>query len=140
MQYRLTNPQSPKDKYRFESDLPGGGSLYYMATPGEKIGDKVIICEGAKKAIVTWFWLAMDYSVIGTASNNTLDPALEATKDCGERIIILDPGSEALAWKVVKANKNTKALFLPRKIDDMYLGGLDRDGFASLISQARRAR
>jgi hypothetical protein len=138
MQYRLTMPVNPKDKYRFESDLPGGGSFFYMSVPSEPIGDRVIICEGAKKALVTWFWLTEAHTVLGTASNNTLRPALEATKDCGERILILDPGSEKRAWVTAKENKGLKILILPEKIDDMYLKyELDRDGFQQMLRQAR---
>ena len=133
MQYRLTNPHNPQDKYRFESDLPGGGSLFYMTDPEEPIKDRVIICEGAKKALVTWFWLAGDQTVLGAASANTVGPALEATKDCGERLLILDQGAEKMAWKLGKSHKGLKVLFLGSKIDDAYLNGwLDRAGFAEL--------
>lgn len=138
MQYRLTQPANPKDKYRFESDLPGGGSLFYRATPSEPIGDRVVICEGAKKAIVTWFWLADGQTVIGTASNNTLGPALKATQQCGERVLVLDPGSERRAWMAAKESRGLKILCLPEKLDDLFLQyGLTREGFALLIKQAR---
>jgi hypothetical protein len=97
----------------------------------------VIICEGAKKAIVTWFHLIPNFTnwtVLGAASNNTLNPALEATKDCGQRFIILDPGSERKAFITAKENKNIKAIYLPEKIDDLFLEGhLDRDGFARTL-------
>ena len=135
MQYRLNAPNIP-DRYRFEYGLPGGGSAYYMADPSEPIKDRVIICEGAKKAIVTWYWLSnmTDYTVIAASSNNTIRPALEATKDCGQRILILDPGSERLAFKAAKEQKNLKALYLPEKIDDLYLAGhIDRDTFANML-------
>lgn len=134
MQYRLINPSDPKDRYRFEYELPGGGSCYYMTDPAEPIGDKVIICEGAKKAIVTWYWLSEGYTVIGTASSKTLAPALDATKDCGQRFIILDPGSEKVAFTAAKENKNLKAVFLPMKIDDLFLAGhIDREGFGKVL-------
>ena len=135
MQYRLNAPNIP-DRYRFEYGLPGGGSAYYMADPSEPIKDRVIICEGAKKAIVTWYWLSniTEYTVIAASSNNTIKPALEATKDCGQRILILDPGSERLAFKAAKEQKNLKALYLPEKIDDLYLAGhIDRDTFANML-------
>lgn len=135
MQYRLNAPNLD-DRYRFEYGLPGGGSCYYMADPSEPIKDKVIICEGAKKAIVTWYWLSniLDFTVIAAASHNTLTPALEATKDCGLRYLILDPDSRRHSFKAVKENKNIKAVYLPMKIDDMYLSGLlDRNQFGNIL-------
>jgi hypothetical protein len=123
MQYRLIAP-SISDRYRFEYGLEGGSKHFYMADPSEPIGDKVIICEGAKKAIVTWLWLAPQdahFTVIASSSNNTIQPALEATKDCGLRYLILDPGSERKSFEATKNNKNLKAVYLPEKIDDLYL-------------------
>lgn len=136
MQYRLCG-EGITDRYRFEYGLPGGGSYYYMADPAESIKDKVIICEGAKKAIVTWFHLLpnfTDWTVLGASSNKTLRPALEATKDCGVRYLILDPGSERHAFQTAKENKNLKAVFLPEKVDDLFLAGhLVRDGFERIL-------
>jgi hypothetical protein len=133
MQYRLCG-ENITDRYRFEYGLSGGGSNYYMTDPSEPIKDKVIICEGAKKAIVTWFHLATDYTVIAASSNNTLQPALDATKDCGQRFIILDPGSERRAFETARGNKNMKAVYLPEKIDDLYLAGqIDREQFNGIL-------
>lgn len=135
MQYRLNALNIP-DRYRFEYGLPGGGSCYYMADPSEPIKDRVIICEGAKKAIVTWFHLAAitDFTVIAASSNNTLAPALEATKDCGQRFLILDPGSEKKSFNTARENKNLKAVYLPMKIDDMVLAEyINRDDFDRLL-------
>lgn len=133
LQYRLNSPNIP-DRYRFEYGLPGGGSCYYMADPSEPIGDKVIICEGAKKAIVTWYWLApAGFTVIAASSNNTINPALEATKDCGLRYLVLDPGSERKSFTTAKEHK-LKAVYLPEKIDDMYVGGyMDRESFSKVL-------
>jgi hypothetical protein len=134
MQYRLCG-EGIADRYRFEYGLDGGGKHYYMPDPAEPIKDRVIICEGAKKAIVTWFHLAniTDFTVIGASSNNTLGPALEATKECGQRFIILDPGSERRAFTVARDNK-AKAVYLPQKIDDMVIAGyLDRESFEKML-------
>jgi len=136
MQYRLI-ASDISDRYRFEYGLPGGGSCYYMADPSEPIGDKVIICEGAKKAIVTWLWLlppGQMFTVIAASSNNTLQPALEATKDCGLRYLILDPGSERKAFETQKNNKNLRAVYLPEKVDDLYLRyDFDRYAFENVL-------
>jgi len=134
MQYRLCG-EGIADRYRFEYGLDGGGKHFYMADPSEPIGDKVIICEGAKKAIVTWIWLApAGYTVIAASSNNTLAPALQATKDCSKRYLVLDPGSERKAFAVARDSKNLKAVFLPDKIDDLYLAEhIDRDQFEKIL-------
>lgn len=135
MQYRLIAPNIT-DRYRFEYGLPGGGSCYYMTDPSEPIKDKAIICEGAKKAIVTWLHLAKitEFTIIAASSNNTLKPALEATKDCGRRFLILDPGSERTAFRTAKENKNLKAVYLPDKIDDLFINGhINRDTFGNIL-------
>lgn len=136
LQYRLTNPVNPADRYRFEYGLAGGSEHFYTADPSEPMKDSVIICEGAKKAIVTWFHLAniRDFTVIAASSNNTLTPALNATKDCGRRFLILDPGSERKAFATAKDNKNLKAVYLPEKIDDAFLAGhIERTDFERIL-------
>lgn len=139
MQYRLI-ADGIRDRYRFEYGLPGGSSCYYMTDPSETIKDKVIICEGAKKAIVTWFHLSpsfSEYTVLGAASNKTLAPALNATKDCGLRYLILDPGSERTAFMAARDNKNLKAIYLPEKIDDLFMAGqIERAGFSGILRAA----
>lgn len=135
MQYRLCG-EGIEDRYRFEYGLDGGGKHYYMADPSEPLKDRVIICEGAKKAIVTWFNLSdmNNFSVIATAARNTLTPALEATKDCGQRFLILDPDSRRKAFEVAREEKNLQAVYLPDKIDDLFLAGhLDRDQFGNIL-------
>lgn len=134
MQYRLCG-EGIKDRYRFEYGLGGGGSHYYLSDPSEPMKDRVVICEGAKKAIVTWLWLApAGFSIIAASSYNTLTPALEATKDCGQRFLVLDPGAERKSFVTAKENQNLKAVYLPEKIDDLYLAGhIDRDGFEKVL-------
>jgi len=135
MQYRLCG-DGIADRYRFEYGLDGGGKHFYMPDPAEPIKDRVIICEGAKKAIVTWFHLANinDFTVIAASSNNTLNPALAATKDCGQRFLILDPGSERKAFMTAKENNNLKAVYLSEKIDDAFLSNhINRDDFGKIL-------
>jgi hypothetical protein len=137
MQYRLINDGDRR--YIFENGM-GGGQHYYMTTPTETIQDKVVICEGAKKAIVTQFWLIPDdsYTVIAASSNNTFGAALEATKNCGLRYIIMDPGSTVWEKKAVETNKKTTHVIrLPFKIDDGWKDyNLDRDTFTSIMQNA----
>jgi hypothetical protein len=135
MQYRLCG-EGIADRYRFEYGLAGGGSHYYMTDPSEPIKDRVIICEGAKKGIVTWFNLAeiTKFTVLSAAGRGTLAPVLDATKDCGQRFLILDPDSQRKAYETAKENKNLKAIYLPEKIDDLYLAGnITRDDFERIL-------
>jgi hypothetical protein len=137
MQYRLINDFDRR--YIFEDGL-GGGTLYYMTEPDQPIKDKVIICEGAKKAIVTQFWLLPDdsFTVLAASSANTFGAALDATKDCGLRYVIMDPGTEYWANKAVATNrKTTHAVRLPAKIDDMWKDyGLERSIFTNILRNA----
>jgi len=136
MQYRLINDHDRR--YIFEDAL-GGGKFYYMTEPDQPIGDKVVICEGAKKSIVTQFWLIPEgFTVLAASSANTFDAALEATKDCGLRYIIMDPGSEYWEKKAVATNKKTThAVRLPYKIDDAWRDyGLDRTTFTNILTNA----
>ena len=136
MQYRLTNDTDRR--YIFEDGL-GGGQHYYMTEPDKPIGDKVIICEGAKKAIVTQFWLTEGFTVLAASSANTFDAALEATKDCGLRYVIFDPSpKDFYVRKAVMTNPNTThAVRLPYKIDDGWAKyGLDRETFMRTLAGA----
>lgn len=109
-----------------------------MTEPDQPIKDKVIICEGAKKAIVTQFWLApmLDFTVLAASSANTFDAALEATKDCGLRYVIFDPDVKPY-WrqKAIATNpKTTREIRLPGKVDDLFLQDyLDRDTFSRIL-------
>ena len=137
MQYRLI--ADADRRYIFEDGL-GGGRHYYMTTPDKPMTDKVIICEGAKKAIVTQFWLIPDdsYTVIAASSSNTFGAALEATKECGLRYVIMDPGAEVWAKRAVETNKKTThAIRLPYKVDDGWRNyNLDRSTFTGLMENA----
>jgi hypothetical protein len=137
MQYRLIKDFDRR--YIFEDGL-GGGRYFYMTTPDQPINDKVILCEGAKKGIVAQFWLIPDdsYTVLCASSANTFDAALEATKECGLRYIITDPGSDFYQRKAVATNKKTThAIRLPYKIDDAWKSyGLDRSQFTSIMQNA----
>ena len=133
MQYRLTNDTDRR--YIFEDGL-GGGQHYYMTEPDKPISDKVIICEGVKKAIVTQFWLAEGFTVLAASSANTFDAALEATKNCGLRYLIFDPApNDYFQRKAVATNpKTTRIVRLPYKVDDGWAKyGLDRSIFHSLL-------
>lgn len=136
MQYRLLNDATRR--YIFEDGL-GGGMHYYMTEPDQPIKDKVIICEGAKKAIVTWFWLSEGFTVLAASSANTFDAALEATKNCGLRYVLFDPDVKPhFRNKAIATNpKTTHEVRLPFKVDDGWIKyGLDRSQFMKILESA----
>ena len=129
MQYRLTNPPNPKDRYRFEGELR---TTYYMTTPGIEITDKVIICEGAKKGIVLRIRSELDdsFTILCIPSKVDFGGIADAVKDCGGVWIVPDPD----AWtKPTNAppswipsplklagqiGKQSRIVRLPIKVDD----------------------
>lgn len=116
IQYRLTNPPNTGDRYRFSYGLP---ATYYNADPYEPIGDKVIICEGAKKAIVTAELMHVNHSVLAYPSLSTMGSVTEAVKDCGYIRIIPDPdGYEQAIQFAHKHLPQAKVVRTFSKIDD----------------------
>ena len=138
MQYRLTEPADPGDKYRFEPGLP---AAWYTTSPTEAITDKVIICEGAIKSIVTKIYLSVDesYTVLGVPSKSSWAGLENIVKDCGRVWVILDPDGQKeannLAFRIGAA---ARVIDLPAKIDDMVNADeLSADQFARLMRFAR---
>lgn len=138
MQYRLTNSIDPSDKYRFEYELEGGKTHFFRADPSEKIGDKVIVCEGAKKAMVTRYQLlSIDtkFVVIAAAAKSTIDPIIEAVKESGLVYVIFDPDGIGQSKKLCREiGKNAHPVRLPYKVDDGFLQyGLRQNDFMRIL-------
>jgi len=137
MQYRLTNPPNPNDKYRFESGL---GAPYYMTRPDVPIGEQAIICEGAKKAIVTTAYTETTATVLAVPSKSgwRASGILGAVKDCGRVWVILDPDAERNAYELAEAiGQAARVVTLPVKVDDGLLHyGLDKDALRMAMRQA----
>lgn len=138
MQYRLTNPVNPSDKYRFEYGLDGGATHLYRADPSDRIGDKVIVCEGAKKAIVTRYQLLpveTDFVVIAAASKSSCKPIVEAVKDSGLVFVIFDPDGFMDASKLAgEIGKAAHVVRLPYKVDDGFVRyGLTKEQFQGIL-------
>jgi hypothetical protein len=127
MQYRLTDPTNPKDRYRFEAHLK---TVYYMTSPSEPMFDQAMICEGAKKAIVTKVFEGEGTTVLATPSKVDTGGVADVVKDCGRVWIIPDPDAytkpinasdEWKPWPLVLATRIGKAariVRLPVKVDD----------------------
>ena len=137
MQYRLTNPPNPNDKYRFESGL---GAPYYMTRPDVPIGEQAIICEGAKKAIVPTAYTETTATVLAVPSKSgwRASGILGAVKDCGRVWVILDPDAERNAYELAEAiGQAARVVTLPVKVDDGLLHyGLDKDALRMAMRQA----
>jgi hypothetical protein len=136
LQYRLCDPASPKDRYRFENHLK---TSYYLTTPTMPIAPNVIICEGAKKAIVvrTCTHDMKSTTVLGVPSKSDMGGVWQACAGAKDVWIVLDPDAtnraEELASKIGKA---ARIVELPIKVDEALLrGGLLQDDFANLLRQ-----
>ena len=152
MQYRLTAPDIGRDKYHFEQYL---GAPYYMVTPMIPVMDKVIVCEGAKKAIVSYIsgGTESDHTLLGVASKNSWRSSgiLEAVKHCKRVYICLDPDcwqepeNARPGWLPepikfgIEVGKAARIVELPMKVDDAFLRyNLDEIEWKAALQQAKR--
>mgnify|MGYP006935486621 CR=1 FL=1 len=135
MQYRLADPDNPADRYRFEHGL---GTTYYQAMPGEPVGERALIVEGAKKAMVTHIHAQLDgVTVLAVPSKADFGGVAEAVKDCGRVHILLDPDAEARAHKLAREiGPRAAVAVLPDKLDDFILD--DRTAAPKLVATALR--
>lgn len=136
MQYRLCSPVNPDDRYRFEYGL---GAAYYMTSPTEPIGDFVLICEGAKKAIVTRLYMNR-MTVLAVPSKSTWKNIgiVDAVKGAGRVYILLDPDASRQAHDLKSAiGKTAKVVSLFAKVDDCFNDyGMTAAQFESYLRQA----
>ena len=141
MQYRLTEPVNPGDKYRFEPGLP---ATWYTTEPAIPLTDGVIICEGAIKAIVTKMYMTVEtnFSVLAVPSKNSWAGIAEVVKDCGRVWIVLDPDGQKEANKLaLEIGKAARIVDLPGKVDDMINANeLDVTLFDYALKTARTPR
>jgi hypothetical protein len=90
MQYRLQDPANPKDRYRFQ---PGLKTTYYMTVPDDPIQAHIIICEGAKKAMVSK--IAGDtgnaVTVLGVPSKSDHAGIAQVVNGCLRAWLVFDP-------------------------------------------------
>lgn len=141
LQYRLDNPPTPNDRYRFEYGL---GASYYNTTPTKPLTDLAIICEGAKKAMVTKIHGGVNdkTTVLAVPAKNSWGGILDTVKDCGRVFVVLDPDGED--WAVKMAGKIGKAARIVRlhvKIDDGILNyGLGKTELTQAFRWAERQR
>lgn len=135
LQYRLFNAPT-NDRYRFEHGLPAD---YYMTTPTEPIGEQVVICEGAKKGIVTRISLT-NLTVLAVPAKGTWAGVVDAVRQCGRVYVMLDPDATSNAVKLARSiGRQARVVRLPIKIDDAVIDcELERRTFQSILRQAWR--
>lgn len=138
MQYRLLDPARPADRYRFQHNL---SHSYFQTNPEEPIGDRVIVCEGAKKAMVVCLLAPPDYTVLAVAAKNTAMDLAPVLSDCERVWVMLDPDADLWARRLCKAVGDAARLVtLPGKADDMVTQhGAVWDDIAAFMKQGGRA-
>lgn len=133
LQYRLSEPPTPTDRYRFEQGL---GTTYYQAEPANPIGERAVIVEGAKKAMVAHIYGQPDAAVLAVPSKADFGGVVEAVKDCEVIYVLLDPDADARARKLAAdIGPAARLATLPGKVDDVILGS---DRGKSLFAAALR--
>jgi len=128
MQYRLVDAPDPNDRYRFEHGI---GSSFYMATPTMPFTGEVVVCEGAKKAIVAKVWSGVkDTTFVAVPSKSDDGGLVEAVKDAERVWVVLDPDACLSAFYLAnQIGKNARVVELPFKLDDALTKGYLKKGY-----------
>lgn len=139
MQYRLERPPAVGDKYRWAGL---GYSSHFICYPGSEF-DSVVICEGAKKAIVFSHHIAKGrMQVIASPSKNDFEKSgiIQSSKNYRHVFIMLDPDALKQAQELSrKIGTTSRIVNLPTKADDMILQGYGAEYFRAMFANARRA-
>lgn len=145
IQHRLLNPHNPKSKYRPEKT--GLHAHPFLAVPELGYdGGKIIVMEGAKKAMVTWTRSDSDWQCIGVDSQEMYKNMVEVLQPVGSRVIVIpdpntdgNPNAVRKAWHLAKQIGGTMVQ-IPVKIDDLILEtNMQQNELYNLLKQARRA-
>lgn len=151
LQYRLMCGDMNGDRYRFTSGLRAPA---YLTDPDRMPRGKVLVCEGAKKAIVVYLKVVLElgkeFDVIAFPSKTPNEYQLSWLREARAVYLGLDPDAHGLindgsgATHVSKAAEmigaeRTMVVSWPDKPDDLITGGhaTGQDLF-NIIAQARR--
>lgn len=146
IQYRLMQPPTPSDKYRFQAGL---SSTIWRAEPDRAIENAVILCEGMKKAAVTFIEVVARgngrFCVVSVPSKAPGKQLLDLLSNADPLYIILDPdafyGEKPAINRLVKMTDAPKRIVkLPVKADDFFTmhGGTARE-FGRYLDVTRAA-
>ena len=152
LQFRLRQPPTASDKYRF---LKGTRSTWFYAYPYDSIKGVVLVTEGVKKALVTWQTIALldqfvyrgsDVTIVSTPSKYVPNHMLEKLEKADLVLWLLDPDAlkkEGKKQSAVMRNAERVGLEKSRvirtvaKIDDMIIEyDLNGKTIQNMIQQA----
>lgn len=137
--FRIVDPPMGAGKYRPRVGLP---ATCFVARPdyaSVSDGNRVVIVEGSKKAMV--LSSRLNIQVIGIPGARIQEEAVSLVKDVRKDVVVvLDPDAEKAAVKLAeKIGKGCRWLVLPTKPDDAFIGGyLDPDSFWRLVKMSSR--
>jgi len=143
IQYRLTSPPAPKDKYRFQSGLDAS---LWLADPDSEVKNAVLLCEGMKKAAVTFIQTVASgigkFVITAVPSKMPGQDLLQLLANADPLYICLDPDAymptrtpqgklmKSAVSRLASMIKTPKRIVrLPCKSDDFFMlyGGTARD-------------
>jgi len=129
IQHRLLNPAKGAGKYRQTAGLPA--AMFITDLDADKLENRVLVVEGAKKAIVTYMHLGSqldgkDFSVVGVPSKTPGKALLSKLSECELIYLALDPdayfGPNPAAMSVAQelGRERVRLVRLPVKPDDFF--------------------
>jgi len=137
IQYRLTHPPQPNDKYRWEYGLH---SAAYITRPDMPLSGPVLICEGAIKAMVAHLaGTGGKMQTLAVPSKADFADVETLIEKCGTVFVCLDPDAKDRAQELAtNIGKRARIVDLPGKIDDLILGyGLGQRRLRMALKYAR---
>ncbi len=147
VQYRLTNPPKPNDKYRFTKGLKPS---LWLADPDQPPKGECLLVEGMKKAGVCFVELVakanQNLSVVAVPSKTPSEAMVNGLKDCEVVYVALDPDAytkekkqqQTAAARVGEMLGNrARYVHLPAKADDLFVDyGFTAGMFGNYIRQS----
>jgi len=140
LQFRLTNPPAPGDRYRWIGKL---GASFFVGQPEMGLTEEVFIAEGAIKAMVFISEFVQGQQVLATPTNGSWAGMPDAIKGRVKRAwIILDPDSNHRAHGLGNeiGRDVARIITLPAKLDDLILHGMEYRDFDRMRYFARPPR
>lgn len=136
MQYRLADPPAGIGKYRQATGLPAASFYADDRTTGD-----VIVCEGAKKAIVIYEFTEANIQLVGLPGCMPGQKLIDQLKEFDRVWVWLDPGAERAAQRIADQLDHARIIRTSQKPDDaIRLGNLTVDELRRLCDEARRTK
>lgn len=132
--YRLVDiPANVRGRYRFESSVTPA-SFYCEEIPD---GEKVLVVEGAIKAMVMYDFLEGRMQVVGLPSVAPCADNLDELRGFKTIYLALDPHSDKAELRIKNHLKNVRVLDLSDKPDDLVLAGMTAKQFKAIMEQGK---